>query len=372
MQEMQAQWIGTFSGTNSGHITLNIELIKNQLSGHAVLVDYNSSIPSSIAKITIEKKDNKNFIGNLSSFLPINKITLLPDSWEKVKKLFDPSVYIPSSGNIIFELKSDHSVTGQWNTDVNTKGEFSLTKSAAGQPSQYSTSIKTWSEFKELISSSQYDNYLFRGQTGSERLRTTFHRTERSDMNRYTSYMPELRKQIYAQTNKLFNLNDPEEYAALLSLAQHHGFPTPLLDWSKSPYVAAYFAYSGLAKINKQTHVRIYVFDAINWRNNTLTVKHLDSPVLSITPIEVLPILNNRANPQQSVTTFCNIDDIETFIQLHERKNNASYLKIIELPINEKPSVLKDLNRMNVNAGSLFPGLDGTCRMLKEMHFNSD
>lgn len=366
---MQAQWIGTFSGTNSGHITLNLELIKNQLVGHAILVDHNPNIPSSVAKVIIEKNDDNNFVGNLLSFLPINKNTLLPDSWENVKKLFDPTVYIPSSGKINFKLENNKSAKGQWNTDANTSGEFSLTKSAADQPSQYPALIKTWNEFKELISSSQYDNYLFRGQTGSERLRTTFHRTERSDITRYISYMSELRKQIYAQTDKLFNLNDPEEYAALLSLAQHHGFPTPLLDWSKSPYVAAYFAYSGLCETSKQTHVRIFIFDAINWRNNTSTIQHLDSPVLSITPIEVLPILNNRANPQQSVTTFSNVDDIETFINFHEQRNNSTYLHIIELPVEEKNRALKDLYRMNVHAGSLFPGLDGSCRMLREMHF---
>lgn len=31
------------------------------------------------------------------------------------------------------------------------------------------------------------------------------------------------------------------EYMAYL---RHHGFPSPLLDWSKSPYIAAYFAFS--------------------------------------------------------------------------------------------------------------------------------
>ena len=41
---------------------------------------------------------------------------------------------------------------------------------------------------------------------------------------------------------------------------RHFGFPSPLLDWTENPYIAAYFAYSD----TKSDNVAIYIYKQSN------------------------------------------------------------------------------------------------------------
>jgi hypothetical protein len=171
----------------------------------------------------------------------------------------------------------------------------------------------------------------------------------------------------YISGTFFYNMNDRFQYGAFLNLVQHHGYPTPLLDWTFSPYIAAYFAFKDVNPLQKE-NIRIYVLNAQDWQNDTDQVYSVEAPVIALTIQELLPINNNRAIPQQSITTFSTVYDIEKFI-LEKEGLGKRYLEIIEIPCKEKNDVMEDLAQMGITESSLFPGIDGICRTLKNLHF---
>jgi hypothetical protein len=89
-----------------------------------------------------------------------------------------------------------------------------------------------------------------------------------------------------------------------------------------------------------------------------------------MTLLEPLAINNSRVVPQQSVSSVTNVDDLEKYIWTQEQATKKTYLTAIDLPAIDRQLVMRELALMGIDAGSLFPGLDGACNQLKERFFN--
>jgi hypothetical protein len=165
------------------------------------------------------------------------------------------------------------------------------------------------------------------------------------------------------------NFADSTQYAAFIHLAQRHGYPTPMLDWIWSPYVAAFFAFRNIKKNERgRKHVRIFKLDVPEWNKLPKTDKIFGFPPNALI-INSLAFGNARAIPQQSISIISNVDDIGSHIESVEKTHNRKYLEVFDLPARDRDYVIKELSLMGITAGALFPGLDGACESLKERNF---
>jgi hypothetical protein len=283
-----------------------------------------------------------------------------------------PDVLFPKSAKVTCELKNEM-LSVSWQTEIGTYGSAELPRSKSDQPSEYKSveGIDTWSDFKSYAVQLTPGRFIFRGQANAQRLRTAFHRTNRKDLIKFMLQdIPALHRALSAQTKHVSNLSDGLQNGAFWNLIQHHGYPTPLLDWSESPFVAAFFAFrADRYRRSDGEFVRVFMFDRNAWRNDYNQLQKVAPAKPHFSILEALAIENQRALPQQALSSVTNVDDIETYIRFREMERATHYLRVFDLPYTERTSILGELGMMGITAGSLFPGLDGACEGLRARFF---
>jgi hypothetical protein len=150
------------------------------------------------------------------------------------------------------------------------------------------------------------------------------------------------------------------------ALGQHFGLATPLLDWSTSPYTAAYFAFE---EPDAGTPVRcVYGLNvaAIRAHNHQIingkSIETVRPPVLDI--IDPLMDDNPRLVSQGGLFTRGPIGmPVERWVaQAFEGDSKTRALIRIDIPNGDRLPFLRELYRMNVTHLSLFPDLIGASR----------
>ncbi len=368
---MEGQWIGPVEGENAGLAVVDLDHMGTYYSGHAYLFEADKNLPATLARIQTSEIAEKFQLNEcpLTALHPFFPVAL---SRDQLAEDF-PQVSFPTKADISLERTKD-GLRGEWKTDIGTHGHAILYESKASEPSDLKPlrEVSTWKEFKSFALDLPPRQFIFRGQDCCKRLRTSFHRTRRKDLVTYlTEDMPHAHHVLTARTKHLFNLQNPVENGAFLNLLQHHGYPTPLLDWSYSPFVAAFFAFR-FRRIREpgDDRVRILCFNKTAWEQAFPQVQTIAFAQPHFSIMEALTIENSRAMPQQSVSSVTSVDDIEGYLLAKQAETEDEYIRAIDLPFSERRKVMEELSLMGITAGSLFPGLDGACEELRGRYFH--
>lgn len=242
--------------------------------------------------------------------------------------------------------------------------------------------IDDWKHFIDFIEAIEFHKdplpfWYFRGQSNCKW--TLFPTISRI----FQQYPVDLKKALGIELNvfrefrmsrKLYGSPIPEtenfnNIAQFLGM-QHYACPTRALDWSHSPYVALYFA------VESELEADGKVFGFHNSNLNQMNKKYYQELTEDLvfnnqgepTAYPLMLALNNeRTLSQQGVFTISNdifSDHYELISNALSKENLLQNAVEITIPKELKIEFLARLKNMNINALTLFPGLDGLGRSI--------
>lgn len=235
----------------------------------------------------------------------------------------------------------------------------------------WSTTLSNWTEFHQFVHKLlDLPQYIFRGQRRENwLLESTLarelknHRGDQAEIA--ASHLRNFRFAIRGRRSHDIKVGTDEDVDSLWALGQHHGLMTPLLDWTKSPYVALFFAMAKTDGLTDTQHRVVYCLNMLRFEEKNQNIANEEIP-WGNDPIRFLNPLaddNARLVSQNGLFTWIPDNmDVETWIKAEYNENkdkNLVLLAKVYIPSSDRSACLKALNRMNINYASLFPDLVG-------------
>lgn len=250
--------------------------------------------------------------------------------------------------------------------------------------------IDSWDKYKEEVKN--YQSWAFRGQSDSTwKIESYLARHFKTfEVNKIVQNFQEERSiRIFKGKVHEFLKHIPDDNDTLqwLSIMQHFGSPTRLIDFSWSPYVAAFFA---LENTTKDSAVWAICSSKISEKNKKLAKnfnkdvnKVLDEAILNKCPkknnfvlIAEPKIMNQRLSVQRGTFAITkSLDEgLEKVLVDYYDNNGDTIVKFI-LPKKIRKEAMLDLYNSNITNATLFPDIVGMAKSIAyelEFHWGFD
>ncbi|HEU5075240.1 MAG TPA: FRG domain-containing protein [Polyangiaceae bacterium] len=234
--------------------------------------------------------------------------------------------------------------------------------------------VASWEELRDLLEELASAGCAFRGQADARW-------PLESSLKRYLVTYGGASDRWLAKERKILNTfkrkahlllsrtPEPRETLEWFALMQHHGAPTRLLDFTWSPYVAAFFALeratgdAAIWAIASGSAVPNYGGSHISEiLNRVLHIERSDVELATITPVVMgEPVLMNQRLTTQAGTFVIPTTNVDVSL---ENTVPASLIKVRLVTRELRRKTLDRLYNMNINNATLFPGIDGLARSL--------
>jgi len=184
----------------------------------------------------------------------------------------------------------------------------------------------------------------------------------------------------------------PTNLLETFALMQHHGAPTRLVDFTHSAYVACFFAienaiddsancaiwaidqgwckHMGAEVVRKELSTKYPEYRSFKIRASTIEPEHFKTIFYEEKLQMVLPVEPYRRHTRLTIQQglfLCQGDvnkGLEGNFDSYSHGQPEKHVVKIKVPNALRVEILTDLNYMNINRATLFPGIDGFAQSL--------